>query len=68
MQVNNRQTRQPDTIGKPLEEPFAGPQAKRGPVSPSYNVERVSPRKLKTSMPAVKSNSGLNDGLNVEDE
>ena len=68
MRVNNRQTRQPDTIGKLLEGPLANPQAKSDPVNPSDSGECVSPRKLKNPMPAVKSNTGLNDGINVEDE
>ena len=68
MHINNRQTRQPDNIGKSLEGPLAGPQAKSGPVIPSYSGEHVLPRKLKTPMSAVKSNTGLNDGLHVEDE
>ena len=68
MQVNNRQTRQPDTIGKLLEGPLTGPQAKSGPVIPSYSGKCVSPRKLKTPMSAVKSNTGLNDEFHVENE
>ena len=68
MQVNNRQTRQPDTIGKLLEGPLAGPQTKSGPIIPSYNRECVLPRKLNNPITAVKSNTGLNDGLKVEDE
>ena len=68
MQINERQTRQPDTIRKLLEGPLAGPQAKSGPVIPSYSGKCVSPRKLKTPMSTIKSNTGLNDELHVENE
>ena len=68
MQVNNRQTRQPDTIRKVLEGPLTGPQAKSGPLIPSYSGKCVSPRKLKTPLSAVKSNTDLIDELHVENE
>ena len=55
-------------MGKPLEGPLAGPQAKSGPVIPSYSRKCVSPKKLKTPMSAVKSNTGLNVELHVENE
>ena len=59
---------QPDTTRKPLKGPLTGPQAKSDPVIRSYSGKCVSPRKLKTPMSAVKSNTGLNDELHVENE
>ena len=47
MQINERQTRQPDTIGKLPEGPLTGPQAKSGPVIPSNREGHVTPGKLK---------------------
>lgn len=38
-----------------------GPHSKCGPVIPNYCGEHVSSGKLKGPMPAVKSNSSLND-------
>lgn len=57
MQVNERDTKQSDTIGKCHEEPLAGTHDKCGPVIPSYCGEHVFPGKLKNPVPAVKSNT-----------
>ncbi|KAM7334215.1 hypothetical protein ACRRTK_007535 [Alexandromys fortis] len=58
MQINNRQTRQPDTIRKLLEGPLAGPQAKSGPVILNTCGGHVSPRKLNPE-PSVKDHTVL---------
>ena len=64
MQINKRQTRQPDTIRKLLEGPLTGPQAKSGPVIPSHCGGHVSPGKLKNPEPSVKDHTVLDDGTN----
>ena len=67
MQINKRQTRQPDTTGKLLEGPLAGPQVKSGPVIPSH-CGHVSPGKLKTPEPSVKDHTIIDDGKNMENK
>ena len=67
MQINNRQTRQPKTIGKFSEGPLAGPQAKSGPVIPSKRGGHVTPGKLKTLEASVQDHKVLNDA-NLEDK
>ena len=54
MQINNRQTRQPETIGKLLEGPLTGPQAQSGPVFPSNHEVHVAPGKFKTLEASVQ--------------
>ena len=68
MQINKRQTRQPDTIEKLLGRPHAGPKVKSGPVIPSHCGEHVSPGKLKNPVPTVKNHTGLDDGIGVKDK
>ena len=67
MQINNRQTRQPDTIRKLPEGPLADPQAKSGPVIPSNRGGHVTPGKLKTLEASVQDHKVLNDA-NLEDK
>ena len=68
MQINKRQTRQPDTIGKLLGRPLTGPQVKSGPVIPSHCGEHVSPGKFKNSVPTEKNHTVLDDGIDLEDK
>ena len=60
--------RQPDITGKLLGGLLAGPNVKQGPVIPSHCGEHVSPEKLNNPVPTVKSHTGLDDGLYLEDE
>ena len=68
MQINKRQTRQTDTIGKLLEGNLADPQGKRGPVIASHCKGHVSPGKLKNSWPAAISHTVLDGVVNMGDE
>ena len=69
MQINSRQTRQPDTIGKlPEGRHLTGPQAKSGPVIPRNCGGHVTPGKLKTLEASLQDHKVLNDGLNLEDK
>ena len=68
MQINKRQTRQPNTIGKLLERPFTDPQAKSGPVIPNHCGRHVLQGKLKNSEPSVKDNTILDNGINIDDK
>ena len=48
--------------------PLAGPHGECGPVISSYCGKHVLSGKLEGPIPAVKSNNGLNDEINVENE
>ena len=67
MQINNRQTRQSNTIGKLPEGPLVGPQAKCSLVIPSNHGGHVTPRKLKTLEASIQDYKVLNDA-NLEDK
>ena len=67
MQINNRQTRQPDTIRKLLEGPLSSSHAKSVIVVPSNHRGLATPGKLKTLEPSVQDREVLNDGSNLED-
>ena len=67
MQINKRQTRQPNTTGKLPEGSLAGPQAKSDPVIPSNRGGDVTPGKLKTLEASVQDHKVLNDA-NLEDK
>ena len=68
MLIDKRPTRQPDTTGKLLGGPLAGPDVKQGPVIPSHCGEHVSPGKLNNPVPTVKNHTVLDDGIDLEDE
>ena len=48
--------------------PLADPHDERGSIIPSYCGERILPEKFKNPVPVVKTHTGLDDGMEVEDE